>query len=137
MEESKKKENPNLFSMNLTVGKDGAVGFSINVEEGERHPGDVELIGLLEMVKHDLLSGFGQNQKEENVEVTLVEDDFKMPQAKQLHDMGKAVGDTVSMPKSIAMAREAVLARMSLGSETPVVEMKSSADVEGKGTEIE
>lgn len=139
MEKNEKVEGSepkNHFVMHLSVGISGEIGFQIEVAEGERGPGSLELIGLLEMVKSDIAAGVGNNEPQrEMVQVTLVQEDFELPQAEQLVAWGKKVGDTVEMPKEIAMSREVILAQMANGTFDPESLKKPISEIVAEAAE--
>lgn len=115
--EEGKKEQKNLFKMTIVVKEDGTVGFSLDAEKDENLPDPIKLIGLLEVVKADVMQSTsttqaGAQKEEDFVEVTLEEEDFELPQADQLRAMEKKVGDKVMLPKPIAFAREAIIGEM-------------------------
>jgi len=114
MENGKKEE---LFQVTIKVLKEGQITFEVKADEDENLPDPIKMVGLLEMVKSDVINGNNHgnvsSQKEDMndmfTEVTLEEEDFELPQSEELVKMGKKVGDIVLMPKPIAFAREAVI----------------------------
>lgn len=105
---SENVERKEMFSFTITVHDDSSITQKLTGESTE-HADLLRLVGLLESVKNGLLKEVSVNNEVEEVEVELIEDDFKFPHGEEYKKAGYKAGDKVLMPKILLEARDKVL----------------------------